>query len=302
MYGKYTAKANALLLSIVIASFVNALVVILQYTLHYHFGIEKFLLNPDFSEAVITPYRKPGLMSGYPVAGLLSVLGIISLGAIDKHNKYMLVFKHIVFVVLLISLTITSRTALLIGIVVILALVLKSRSFSLFFKKFIALVFVASLSVPLVMSKYENSDVIKKTVDKSFVIFINMYKGNEVLDYSSKDLINNHYTLPNDNSVFVIGNSVSPKQNIVNSDVFFIRFLWGNGFLSPFLYCSLVFLLYISIATKVVEYKYSNKEFYLTLMLFTMVAASFKGSYFFSRVIGDVVIVYYFYLISLRDK
>lgn len=55
-------------------------------------------------------------------------------------------------------------------------------------------------------------------------------------DYSTDDLINNHYILPDSWDGLLIGNSLPPFEGGVRSDVSLIRVIFGNGVLSLVLY------------------------------------------------------------------
>ena len=51
----------------------NSLVVYLQYILDILFDIKSFLYHPNLG--YYTPYRKPGLATGFPTSGIISVIG-----------------------------------------------------------------------------------------------------------------------------------------------------------------------------------------------------------------------------------
>lgn len=276
---------ESILTSIMLASLINAAVIYIQYYGSFIGISSTFLQNPNFSEAVITPYRKAGMMSGFPVAGLLSFCGsMICFHFYLKFNK----LKYLtLYVIIGLTCFITARTALMLFFVgttfYIFILVFKKRKVGAF------ALFVAIFVVALGYVSNSDNEVIVKTKEKMFANIINYVNTGDANDYSTNDLLRNHYVFPSDFETFMFGNSIPSDQNIVNTDVSFFRITWNNGFLSMLVYVFAYFYIWIA-SYKNVRQDYLSRI--ITSVIFTGIFVSnFKGFYFFSRVIGDITIL-----------
>ncbi len=267
---------------IMLAASINSIVVVAQYVVQILFGISEFLLNPNFSENVITPYRKPGLMSGYPTAGILSILGILStvyLYRISKVNKFIFIVA-----LLLNSVTcfMTARTAVYLFIVFCLPYfmvsVLKRRG--------VFIILVTALSLATIVTYVASSDdkVLSGTVEKMFANIINYTQKGTFNDYSTEDLLENHYEFPDDDFTFFFGNSKSSYDSETNSDVSIFKIAWNSGVFSSIIYVfSYVFIWFSSLSMT----KDNRGKVYINIFFCVFFIANAKGFYFFSRVIGD---------------
>ncbi|MFM4678113.1 hypothetical protein ACEUD4_06940 [Aeromonas media] len=283
----YIAKSEKLLIKdvaviIMLAASINSTVVVVQYIVQILFGISDFLLNPNFSESVITPYRKPGLMSGYPTAGILSILGILSaiyLYRTEKINKFIFIA---LFFLNGATCFMTARTAVYLFIVVCLPYfmmsVLKRRG--------LLIIITTALSLASIVTYVASSDdkVLSGTVDKMFANIINYSQKGTFNDYSTEDLLENHYEFPNDQFILFFGNSKSSYDSETNSDVSIFKIAWNSGILSSIIYVlSYLFIWFSSLSMT----KDKREKVYINIFFCVFFIANAKGFYFFSRVVGD---------------
>jgi len=282
--------------AIVIAALLNALVIYFQYFDSFSGGSGDFLQNPNFNESVITPYRKSGLMSGFPVAGILSFCGaMVSLHFfINNRSKC----HFILYMIIGITCFITARTALFLflssTLTYLTVMCLKNG------KIYVLFLFVIVFFGAFTFIFNSDNNVIIKSREKMFANVINYSNNGNINDYSTDDLLTNHYTLPNDFPTLIIGNSISPEENIVNTDVSFFRITWHNGLFSMLLYVGcFLFMWYFSITSSI-----PNKRTKLIIFMIFMgvFISNFKGFYFFSRVIGDLIFIIFISCIVNESK
>ena len=277
---KYSNVISIILLS----ALINAVVVYLQYILHFLGISDSFLLNPNVGANISTPFRKAGLMAGFPIAGLLSVLG--ALCALYMYSGFRK--RRYIFLAIFIALTcfLTARTALYLCIVF----------FGFYFsyvimKKRDALIgFISILSIFSLIIFISTSDnrIIRGTVDKMFANIINYTETGSALDYSTRDLLQNHYTFPTSEYVFTFGTSLDNRSSDVNSDVSVFRITWYSGFITAILYISAFVFVILS---SVLRANSSREILFISCFMLTLVIANFKGSYLFSRVLGDSMLL-----------
>lgn len=275
---------------IAIAAFVNSLVICIQYLFQYFSISDAVLLNPNFSERVITPYRKPGLMSGYPTAGILSIIGFISatyLFVTSRRYKDKVLYCIFLFITAL-TCFLTARTAVYFFIIFGLPFfVISSLSNKQYKNIAIISIFIMLVFGYIIIS---DSKIINGTVDKMFVNISNYIETGSFFDYSTKDLVTNHYTLPYTDKDFLIGNSLPAQLNVVNSDVSLFRIVWANGVFSAILYFFSFFYMTCS------AYFCAKGRIDKLMVIFFFVPlliANAKGFYIFSRVIGDISILFW---------
>ncbi|MDQ0431041.1 hypothetical protein ABIC12_002980 [Pantoea agglomerans] len=286
----------SILKAILVASFINSIVIYLQYIDHFLGGSGNILINPNFNESVMTPYRKSGLMSGFPVAGILSFCGSM----IAFHFFYKGNGKLYLLLYFIIGLTcfLTSRTAMFLFILGTIAYFL-----TLCFKNGRVDILLAFICIVTPLFSYvlnSENDVISKTRAKMFANVINYYESGDANDYSTNDLFSNHYVMPTSSAVLLIGNSVPPESNVVNTDVSFFRITWNNGLLSTFIYVtSFLFMWLVVIKSSCAEFKEKLVAFVLFLGVFI---SNFKGFYFFSRVIGDLIFLIFIACTLSQEK
>jgi len=119
VYKRYTIQN--LLQIVLIASVINSSVVLLQCVVHLTLYIDDLLIVPGFNEDITVIFRKPGLYTGYPPAGMMAVVGfVISFYFIKKDFSY----KYLIALALSsIAIMLTSRMALLIAVLYALFLI-----------------------------------------------------------------------------------------------------------------------------------------------------------------------------------
>ncbi|WP_312946084.1 hypothetical protein [Superficieibacter sp.] len=293
IFNQRKLTTDNILKAIVLAALINAVVIYIQYYGSFIGVSSTFLQNPNFSESVITPYRKAGMMSGFPVAGLLSFCGaMICFHFYLKSNSY----KYLALY-LFIGLTcfVTARTAMMLFFLGTMAYILilvfkkgKIGSFALFTTLFlVALIYISN----------STNDVIAKTRDKMFANVINYVTTGDANDYSTNDLLTNHYVFPTDFKTFIFGNSIPSEKNIVNTDVSFFRITWNNGFIAMLIYVFSYLFIWRS-TVKSLRGEYLNKLI-VSIIFMGVFVSNFKGFYFFSRVIGDITMLLFIISVSV---
>lgn len=268
------------------AATLNSVVILMQYFNHF-LGVGDPLIfsNPGFDRMLDTPFRKPGMMAGYPTAGLLSLGGVLA-GCFFRYEKvvrssWVLLFLFCNFL----TVFLTARTSMLVFLVffpfLFLRLGLRSGVDGVCFG--VSLFFLVGYLMAL------DNPFIQGTINKMFANFISYFKEGSVLDYSSRDLVYNHYELPQDLFTWLIGNSTSPGESMVNSDVFFVRTIWANGVFSLIL----LTLVYVYMWFVAVLGFRSWAKLYVFAIFLSIFIASFKGSFVVSRVTFDYVALFF---------
>lgn len=297
IFSKRNLSLATILKAILLAALLNASVVYLQYMDSFLGGTGNILQNPNFNESVITPYRKAGLMSGFPVAGILSFCG-----SMIAFHFFFRTRKNIYFILyLIIGVTcfLTARTAMFLFMSGTLSYLL-----ALFFKKgrvdiLLAFIFLVSTVFSYVFSS--ENDVIIKTREKMFANIINYVENGNANDYSTNDLFTNHYVMPTSPSTLLIGNSVPPEFNVVNTDVSFFRITWNNGIFSMLLYLISYFFMWLVVINSSSMHLKENKLITFSLF-FGIFISNFKGYYFFSRVLGDLIFIIFISCVANEKK
>ncbi|KAA8596483.1 hypothetical protein F0Z19_4831 [Vibrio cyclitrophicus] len=273
---------------IFIAALINAVVVYAQYAAHLLFGISDFL-SINFDSERSTPYRKSGLASGFPTAGLLNVLGVLSLFYLVQNKS----IKYAVFLIVLLPVFfITARTSLILGGLSIIVL-------SFYNRKIFSLVLVMvgfTFIFIMYMLSTGNAEHLMKSFSFAIELFSNFTSGSGFQTQSTNSLLTKHFTIPEDFFTLLIGTSLSTWSfGAGQSDVFFIRVLWGTGVFSLILYI----ILYCHMWYKCVnstQVKFDQTV--LFLMFFVVFIASFKGAYIYSRFVSDCLLIIFCYICS----
>ncbi|PTP29384.1 hypothetical protein [Vibrio splendidus] len=271
--------------SIIIAATINAMVVLIQYFNGVTgFGDPLFLKSSAFGD-LDTPYRKPGITAGYPVTGMLSLFGVLCSFWMYYVNRKSVIY-FLSFSLSLFGLLLGARTTLLIfflfsPILFIWVARLNKAKFT-----FLSIVVIGFILY--IISQYFINDYIKGTVDVMFANFFNYFSTGDALDYSSKDLVENHYKLPISIKDIVFGNSLPPRLSPVNTDVSYIRIWWSNGIIGLLLYLSHVLLLLYTALSSSID---KGSKVFILLMFTSVIIASFKGPFIFSRMSYDILIM-----------
>lgn len=263
---------------IITAAVVNGLIIFMQYILH-NMGISpEFMLVPGFDPEVNAPFRKPGVIAGYPPAGLLGVYGsALLLDRLAKRggSRADLLF----FVICALSVILTSRMALLMLLVVMLGY----GVYALFALKGLVLAGIGSIAlipVAAVMFDVVNQD----TINVMFELFINYLEGRGFASESGTALAESYSQWPASLETFLLGNGLSAKSDYgytVDSSAQII--LFGGGIV-PLIGYNLLLLFYF-----LVTLKYSKAPVLIVLLFLLDVISNLKGNTLFCRVIGDVL-------------
>ncbi|MCJ8347947.1 hypothetical protein [Moritella sp.] len=269
---------------ILLSATINAVVIYLQYIFHMTGVTDSFLLNPNTGENALTPYRKPGLMAGYPISGMLSFIGsLISI--------YLYYFKrkiHFLLLFFIVGFTcfITSRTSMYMfiffGMLYYLYLMLKMN------KIFYVIVPATVIFLLFGYLSATDNEFFSGTINKMFANVNNYIESGSFHDNSTSDLMENHYQLPSDDKTMLLGTSLPNDLSPVNSDVSIFRITWYSGVFTTLLYIALYFYLFIGTFVKM------DTRTEKTLIIFIFIAmsiANMKGSYLFSRVLGDCLLM-----------
>lgn len=282
---------------LIIATTINSSVVISQYMFQVLFGISDFLLNPNFSESVITPYRKPGLMSGYPTAGIFSIFGVLSIIYVYMSKLISNKLFFLLFLINTVACFLTARTAVYMWIVFALPYLILTL---FYFKKHkeIVLIFLIFSSFSSYIISSDNK-VLDGTLDKMFANVNNYIETGSFNDYSTEDLLENHYEFPDDPYVFFFGNSTSPSESLVNSDVSIFRITWYSGFPSSLLYLIACLFMWI---TAIKGTLLKRDKLFINVFFIVFIISNAKGFYFFSRVLGDSSLLIWSALCSFIPK
>lgn len=296
LYKKYNIEDIFKIL--LIASLINSVIVVLQYIFHLVGISDDFLMIGGFNDEINVVFRKPGLFSGYPPAGMLAVVGLILSFYFIKY-KYSI--KYILTLLISMSaLILTSRMALMIGLLFLVILVpitiLKGK------KQFFSL-----LSIPFIIGftlfyLIYNQILHHDTVNVMFEIFINLLNGNGLASASGSALVDSYLeNSPQFISTILIGNGLNIKSDIgltIDSGVQII--LFNAGLISLFLY----HLVFVLIFVKTISLSKFDKKYLLYIMLiFALIFISnFKGGFLFGRTTGDALLVIFIGKIILDQK
>ena len=277
-------EVNDVFRCIVVAALINGLVVYVQLATHDHYSFIDLSLNFDSSRD--TPHRKPGLLSGFPTAGILNLLGFLSLISIGRSSKFFwpcLLFLAPIFLL-------TSRTALFLALSSILILSL--------FRPRLRISALAAMSVLLALSIFLLGSNLRVDLGYKLVFafepFFNFLDGNGFYSNSTNSLLTKHYSFPND-----VGTLLWGDGSYGGSDVYFIRMIWSAGLI--FLSVSLIFFVHLWSSSVRAQVNFQTKLI-VWLMFFVVFIASFIGSYIFSRVVSDCLLLIWASSYRFRTK
>lgn len=277
--------------AVIFAATVNGLVIFIQYFLNLMHISSDFMIMPAFADYYIQSYRKPGLYAGYPVAGMMGVYGLIFSANILRYKRSFLYASTLVICGF--SILLTSRTAIIFEILAIVFFVLP-----LLFSTYGRLIRFSALSIALVLGAaglINSGKLNQDTVNEMIHPFVKLAEGEAVAVPSVDALVGSYGNFPVKGSTWLVGNGLTMKTDeSVSVDDGFQVVLFGGGaiyllimMLLPFLYFALP--LRMSITT------------YDKLALLFIYAMNFlsnaKGSYLFSRALGDVLVIITIYSI-----
>ena len=284
LYSKYSI--DDIFKFILVASIINSIVVVVQYILHVTGISGDFLMIGGFVEEINVVFRKPGLFSGYPPAGMLAVIGMVI-------SFYFLKYKYstIYLLTLLISLAalmLTSRMALMIGFLFLFVLIpstiLKGK------KQFFSL-----MSIPLIVGlslfyliHYEILH--HDTIGVMFEIIINLMNDEGLKSHSGEALIDSYLeNSPQYISTILIGNGLNTKSDIgLTIDSGIQITLFNAGLIALFLYHLIFILLYIQ--TVYLTKLYKKYLLFVSLLFALILISNLKGGFLFGRITGDALL------------
>jgi hypothetical protein len=264
---------------------------ILGYTEYMNYGsainIEKASL-----------YRKTGLMTGYPTAGILSLFGLISIFYLQPKQKTVL--KAVLVLFLLGATFLTSRTGLYLAIIIIPFYLLKHKTIT--YSIIGLILFTTTFFFNIVAQDVIIYDKIKTSSVLMFEVFTNYEKSGTISTRSTNSLLKYHYFSPQNIFNLIFGNNETQYSHSFStkiSDVFYVRILNGAGIVILILYLLMFSQMFIY-AGRALN-KWCNL-FSLTIYIIVGVT-SFKGSYIFAKTIGDIsLLVFASDLIVLSKK
>ena len=264
---------------VIIAAIINSSFVMIQLIGHNLFRIEHFMILPGFDINLDVPFRKPGFMSGYPHAGMLSVLGMLCLlNFIKKLNRLVFVFF---WVLLSVSIILTSRTALFAGFVPLgIFILMGMRSKVAYQKLYLFLLFGAYAIIYILNILPEDS------FNVAFEMFINFSNNKGFTSQSSAALADSYY-FPNNLTTLFFGNGNFMRNDLnLNVDDGFQIMLYGCGIIYLILNC-IIFIYYYLLSLKTVQ---NNLQKKIILFIFILIFLfNFKADALFSRVFSDIL-------------
>ena len=278
LFRQYELTAIDALKAALVAAAANGLVVILQYVLDAMHIAPDFLIMPGFDASINVPFRKPGLTAGYPVAGMLAVFGIVIAASWLRARRAGWVV--LCLLLCMVSVTVTSRMALLFGIVAIVVLVVPAAVAR---PRLLILYGTIALAGVIAFQRYSGL-LHYDTIGVMFELFINLSQG-QVETKSTTALIESYGLLPDKLLTLLIGNGTyNLSDSGLNVDAGFQSIMFSAGGVALLLYVALSWC-YFRKAWSAVRGTYFSTA---VVLLYVMVmVANLKTDAFFSRSFGD---------------
>lgn len=277
--------------AVVFAATLNGLIIFSQYILNLVHISSNFMIMPAFDDYYIQSYRKPGLYAGYPVAGMMGVYGLIFSANILRYRRSF--FYACTLVICGSSILLTSRTAIIFEILAIVVFVLP-----LFFSTSGRLFRFSALSIALVLGAaglINSGRLNQDTVNEMIHPFVKLAEGEVVAVPSVDALVGSYGNFPLKDSTWLVGNGLTMKTDEgVSVDDGFQVVLFGGGAIYLLILMLLPFL-YFALPLRMRLTRYDKRAlFFIYAMNFLSNA---KGSYLFSRALGDVLVIITIYSI-----
>ncbi len=274
---------DTILIIFICAAVLNSLLIYYQYiVVYFRLDVPLFYHHEFMRTREVTPYRQPGFFAGFSPSSALNAVGAVCAFymSIGKNIRYYFLYS-VVFILLSGSVFLCGRTGLIILVLFL--------GFNLLFAqrklRWLSFVWAVALGLLLFTSYPLAPRNLKKTYRVAFEPVFNYIEHRGIGTYSTKDIIQNHYHIPAGTRTRFIGNGLAPFRGGANSDVSFVQLWYGNGILAMVIAAILV--LYItSISERSKEHRYI-----ITFIYFSLFVICFKGSYLFSRVVGDLMII-----------
>ncbi|MBT5491587.1 hypothetical protein HOK00_04705 [bacterium] len=280
---------------------VHSIVIYLQYILYY-LGIDKtFLYHPSLTWT--SPFRKVGLTTGFPVAGLIVVFGsMLSLFLYYLSRNRIYIF---IFFIMSLSIFITARSAMFIYILLIPTyMFILSYSYRRYSLIVWYLLFILSSVLIVYFYLIETIPMMQGTIDKMFANIINYMETGSFHDYSTAHLVSSdHLYFPDTAKTFLIGNSLGKESGFQPSDIGYVRITMGIGVFGIILYLIAYLVMYSLSIKRANRLNYPTSKILLSLIYIAFFIMSLKSDYMFSRVIGDsITILSFAYLFSVEEN
>ena len=293
LLSKKISSLEVLFFSIGIAGAINSFVVLLQY-IAFIYGYDDIIRLYPVGETGGS-FRMVGLSSGYPSSALLSAMA----ASIFLVNYYLTLdkIKLILLIICLPGCLLSARTGLILfvcvyAILIIYSFVKKNLVFFLSNAALILLVIAFGIYLAIYNEVYFN------TIYIMFEFLFVYFDEGRIGIRSTDDLMENHYFFPQNITEWIIGNSQSVNVlGGIQSDVWITQNLNSSGIFVVLAYiCVFLTMWYMSVRAT----KGANK--FLVYVVFSFVfISSFKGSFLFSRFVGDAATIVGVYTIS-RQK
>jgi hypothetical protein len=275
---------------VITAALINTLVIYLQLYGQNVLGIQGFLMPNSFDMELDVSFRKPGLFSGYPHAGLLSLMAIICLLNFTKTMKT--IYFVLIQTCLITSLILTSRTALLLSLLPFFVFFMRSFKSKGTLAKFWTFLVIGVWIIVSILSILPED-----TTNVAFEVFKN-YSETGSFKTSSQEGLNNSYVLPKHLTTYLFGNGLHNRTDLdTNVDDGYQSLVYGGGLL--YLFTTLI-LFYIYSATTLRTLKNNLQRRTIYMIYFVVFIANYKADCMFSRVISDVLVL--FLALSLNYK
>lgn len=270
----------------------NSIVVMLQYMFDYFLGIKDFMYHPEIG--TYTPFRKPGLTSGFPTSGLISAIG-----AFISFYFYMLESKKkwlLLLLLMCISVFLSARSSMYAFLLIMPVLILY---YAIYFKRVTPLLIIPSLVGYIVFASITSDhQLVVGTVSKMFANIFNYLETGSFHDYSTSQLVSEeHLSYPSDIKTFLIGNSLPKTTFFQPSDISFVRVIWSNGIFSLLTYILAFFYICYLAVTKTLNKAHKVLFSAIFVMVFILL---FKGPYLFSSTVGPLML--FLFALSISNK
>ena len=237
-----------------------------------------FAFNPDISAVVSEALdykdtrflRSTGIVAGYDMAGLISIIGLFIFAFKQANNKT----DFLLALVLLLSCLLSSRVSMVIGTAIFAYMALKiTKSSNLgFFAK--TSMFSIGFSISLIAVFIAFNAVL---ISLGFESFFEKESFDKVYAMGTADSLKDMYFLPPNDIALIFGLGVKP-----GSDVGYVREFYKYGILGFFIVVSIYIFIFIT-SLKFLKNEKESVLIILFLLILTFIL-SFKNNYFLTRV------------------
>jgi len=256
-------------------------------------------------------FRAFGLTAGLDTSGYYCIFGQVAAATLSLRTKNYFGY-HCLYLVFLIAAFFTARNAMLISLLIYIiymvnALQLKRKTVNLYLvsQSFLVVGFISSILVPLLMySFFDGSNILSLGSGLQFNLSETYARG------TVNDILTNHIIIPNEPIDLIFGNAMP-----VEIDPGYIRLLMTLGIVGLLLSMMTYFSLIIM---SVSSYRLTNSYYIgggkdedrrllfsliqvLIMYLLLTFVFNFKHFFFFTRGFWEIVVILYFYTLSVLD-